>query len=257
MMKQIHYPSRGKEIYGFAHVPETMSPGPALILCHGFTGSGYEGSRLFVHLANAACAQGIYVLRIDFLGSGNSDADFADYTYLSGWVEDALAGVDCLTMQHEVDPARIGILGISFGAAAAMLTGQDKRLKAVGGWASVIHPEPTFRGIFTDEKWDYLAQGGKRIDHVYAGTHFSVTSKFVEDVETLDVTSTVQQYGEKPLLLMQGDQDTVIDTTHSAALAAAVSCPVEYHLIEGEDHSFLNHMEENISTTLDFFHRSL
>ncbi|MGN1007839.1 MAG: alpha/beta hydrolase family protein [Butyricicoccus sp.] len=257
MMKQIHYPSRGKEIYGFAHIPETMSPGPALILCHGFTGSAYEGSRLFVHLANAACAQGICVLRIDFLGSGNSDADFAEHTYLSGWVEDVLAGADFLSVQPEVDPSRIGVLGISFGAAAAMLAGQDPRLKAVGGWASVIHPEATFRGIFTDEKWEYLAQGGCRIDHVYAGTHFSVMGKFVEDIKTLSIPDAVRQYGEKPLLLMQGDQDTVIDTAHSAALAASVSCPVEYHFIEGEDHSFLNHMEENISITLDFFRRNL
>lgn len=253
MMKQILYPSRGKQVYGFAHVPETTVPGPALILCHGFTGSGYENSRLFVHLADAACKQGIYVMRIDFLGSGNSDADFADCTYLSGWVADVLAGADYLSAQPEVDPSRIGALGISFGAAASLLAGQDARLKAVGGWASVIHPEPTFRGIFTDEKWDYLAQGGKRIEHVYAGAHFGATSKFVEDVKTLSVTEAVQKYGNKPLLLMQGDQDTVIDITHSAGLAAAASCPVEYHLIEGEDHSFLNHMEDNIATTLDFF----
>lgn len=256
-MKQIAYPSRSNQIYGFAHVPESPAPCPALILCHGFTGSGYENSRLFVHLANAACKQGIYVMRIDFLGSGNSDADFANYTYLSGWVADVLAGADYLAAQPEIDPARIGALGISFGAAAALIAGQDPRLKAIGGWASVIHPEPTFRGIFTDEKWDELAQGGKRIEHVYSGAHFSATSKFVEDIKSLSVTEAVEKYGTKPLLLMQGDQDAVIDITHSAGLAAAASCPVEYHLIEGEGHSFLNHMESNIATTLDFFRRNL
>ena len=257
MMKQVSYPSRGKTIYGFAHVPETTAPGPALILSHGFTGSGYESSRLFVHLAEAACRQGIYVMRIDFLGSGNSDADFAENTYLSGWVADVLAGVDFLATQPEVDPARIGALGISFGAAASLIAGRDPRIKAAGGWASVIHPESTFRGIFTDEKWDYLAQGNKRIEHVYAGARFGATSKFVEDVKNLSVTEAVQQYGDKPLLLMQGDLDPVIDITHSAELAAAATCPVEYHLVKGEDHSFLVHMEDNIATTLDFFRHSL
>lgn len=56
---------------------------------------------------------------------------------------------------------------------------------------------------------------------------------------------------------MQGDLDPVIDITHSAELAAAATCPVEYHLVKGEDHSFLVHMEDNIATTLDFFRHSL
>ena len=257
MMKQIQYPSRGKHVFGYAHVPENADRCPALILCHGFTGSGYENSRLFVRLANEAAEQGIYVMRIDFLGSGNSEFDFADHTYLSGWTEDVLSGADFLATQPEVDPKRIGVLGLSFGAAASMLAGQDDRIKAVAGWASVIHPEPTFRGIFSDEKWDYLAQGGKRIDHVYAGERLSAISRFVEDVENLNVVEAVKQYGSKPLLLMQGDKDDVIDTTHSANLAAVTTCPVEYHLIEGEDHSFLNHMDKNIAMALDFFHRSL
>ena len=257
MMKQIQYPSRGKHVFGFAHVPDHAENCPALILCHGFTGSGYENSRLFVRLANEAAAQGIYVMRIDFLGSGNSEFDFADHTYLSGWTEDVLAGADCLAAQPEVDPQRIGVLGLSFGAAASMLAGTDDRIKAVAGWASVIHPEPTFRGIFSDEKWDYLAQGGKRIHHIYAGEHFSATSRFVEDIQNLSIVKAVQSYGNKPLLLMQGDQDDVIDTTHSASLTSVVTGPVEYHFIEGEDHSFLNHMEENIATAIDFFRRNL
>lgn len=255
MMKQIQYPSRGQTIYGFLHVPARPGPGPALILCHGFTGSSYEDSRLFVHFANAACAQGFSVLRMDFLGSGNSDADFCANTYLSGWVDDLLAGVDFLAAQPEVNPARVGVLGISFGAAAALTAGVDARIRAVAGWAPVIHPAITFRGILGEENWRRLAAGSPTVAHSYAGARFAVGQRFYQDTVAANIPGAVKRYGGKPLLLLQGDRDDVIDPSHPAALARETGC--EFHLIPGEDHSFCVRWDESIRTTLDFFAHSL
>ena len=134
MMKQIQFSSRGETVYGYVHIPRVkiVDSASAILLCHGFTGACHETSRLYVHLANAAANQGFYVLRADFIGSGNSDADFAAYTHLSGWVEDILSAVTFLQVQPEVNPERIGLLGISFGAGAGMVAaGMDQRLKAV------------------------------------------------------------------------------------------------------------------------------
>ena len=255
MMKQVHYPSRGQTVYGYAHVPTGEVPGPALILSHGFTGAAHESSRLFVHFANQACAQGFYVLRMDFLGSGSSDVDEAAYTYLSGWTQDVLAGVDFLRAQPEVDAARIGALGISFGAAATLLAGADARIRAVAGWASVLHPEITFRGILGAENWNALAAGCEQICHTYADKQFTLSRRFLTDLWQCDIVQTVKGYGGKPLLLLQGDQDAVIDPAHATALAAEIPC--EFHLIQGEDHSFCVHREQNFATTLDFFRRNL
>lgn len=257
MMKSIQYPSRGHSIFGYAHVPDVTHPAPALILGHGFTGAAHENSRLFVRFANRACAQGFYVLRIDFLGSGNSDADFLSHTYLSGWVTDMLAGVDFLRSQPEVDPARIGALGISFGGAAALLAGEDARIHAVAGWAPVLRPTITFSNILGQQNWDYLASGGEKISHEYAGAYFSVSRRFVLDLQKLDIEAAVRRYGQKPLLIMQGEQDTVIDPTHAAQLLHVAPHPFEYHAVAGESHSFCVHAEENFATTLDFFHRHL
>lgn len=255
MMKQIQYPSRGKIVYGYAHVPRKEGPCPALILSHGFTGAAHEASRLFVHFANAACAQGFYVLRIDFLGSGDSDADFAEYTHLNGWVSDLIAGAHFLRSQSEVDPERIGALGISFGAAASLAAGVEACFRAVAGWASVIHPQLTFRSILGEENWDFLAQGGQKISHMYAGARFEVSQQFIKDALAADIPGTVKCYNGKPLLMMQGDRDDVIDPAHAVALAQEVPC--EFHLIAGEDHSFSVHREENFRITLDFFSRNL
>ena len=265
MMKQISYTSRGETVFGYAHIPEHAEAAPALILCHGFTGASHEGSRLFVTLANAAAAAGFYVMRINFVGSGDSDADFAEYTTLGGWMEDVRNGVTFLQAQREVNPERIGVLGISFGAGTALACGIDRRIKAVAGWAPVIDTEVVFRGIFGDENWEKLeaCAAGKteetslRIEHEYAGARFAVTEQFVKDAQTISIPQQVKQYEETELLLMQGDQDTVIDVTRAGRLAQELPFTAEYHLIAGEDHSFMVHMGQNISTTLAFFARTL
>lgn len=258
MMKQIAFPSRGQTVYGYAHIPEAQTPSPALVLCHGFTGSGYEGSRIFIDFAKQACAEGFYVLRMDFLGSGNSDLDFAEYTSLSGWTEDVLSAADFLMAEPAVDSERIGFLGISFGSGAALCAGKSGKFKAGAGWASVIYPEVTFRQILGTENWNYLLENkDSTITHIYSGARFSVKSRFVEDLTSISIVDAVKQYKNTSLLLLQGDQDDVINITHSEQLSKQVSCPVEYHLVEGEDHGFIHHLEENIETTLDFFRRNL
>lgn len=261
MMKQIQFSSRGETVYGYVHIPRVkiVDSASAILLCHGFTGACHETSRLYVHLANAAANQGFYVLRADFIGSGNSDADFAAYTHLSGWVEDILSAVTFLQVQPEVNPERIGLLGISFGAGAGMVAaGMDQRLKAVVGWAPVIDAEAVFRSILGDAHWDALETGRvKRIDCIYSGSKFSVTERFVHDIQRLCIMDYVCRYRNTPLLLMQGDLDPVIHPCHAKMLVARAPFPVEYYTVSGEDHSFTVHEDENIQRAIHFFERVL
>lgn len=260
MMKQVRFESRKEKMYGYAHVPAISEERhvPAIILCHGFTGACHENSRLFVHLAKAAEENGFYVLRSDFVGSGSSDADFAEYTHLSGWAEDILSSVGFLQEQPEVDPERIGVLGISFGAGAALTAGSDSRIKAVVGWASVIDAETVFRGIFGNENWDALESGRvRRIEHVYSGSRFAVTDQFVEDVKAIRIVDCVCRYQDTALMLVQGGADAVIDPAHAPALADKAPFDVEYYAIPDEDHSFLVHEQENIEQALSFFRRAM
>jgi len=234
MMKQVCFNNRGETVFGYAHLPADSTPAPALILCHGFTGACHEGSRLFVDLANEAAAHGFYVLRFDFIGSGNSDADFAYHTHLSGWLSDLLAAVTFVQNQPEADPGRIGVLGISFGGGTVLIAGVDERIKAVAAWAPVVNGEEVFRGILTDEKWDALEQGTvNRIDHEYAGACFSVTDQFVEDIRAIDIAGNVCKYQNTALMLAQGSCDDVINPERTKELAEILSLPVVFHLIDG------------------------
>jgi len=115
-----------------------------------------------------------------------------------------------------------------------------------------------FRGILTDEKWDALEQGTvNRIDHEYAGACFSVTDQFVEDIRAIDIAGNVCKYQNTALMLAQGSCDDVINPERTKELAEILSFPVEFHLIDGEQHSFMVHEKDNIATAISFFKRAL
>lgn len=252
MMKQVTYKSRGQNVYGYAHIPESNKTVSAFIMCHGFTGNASENARLYVDFANDAVKENFYVLRIDCVGSGNSDQDFAEYTYLSGWVEDILRGVEFLSQQPEVDEQRIGIIGISMGGAAAIAAGIDKRVRAVAAWNPVVDAEAVFRGILGDSGWDGLAAGKTRTGHEYANCYFELESRFVEDFTKISIVEIVSQYHEKPLLVLQGLADDVVDPETSLLLIQSKP-DIRHYLIEGERHDFLVHKAKNFKRTLDFF----
>lgn len=256
-MKSICYSSRGQTVFGYAHVPQTRGKAPAILMCHGFTGCAQEGSRLFVRFAEQACRLGFYVMRIDFLGSGNSELDFATYTTPSGWIEDAKNGIRFLKEQPEVDPDRIAILGVSLGGFTALMTGAETDVAAVVGWAPVLNPAKTFRGILTEYNWDYLLAGNRTIEYIYCGNHFAVGSKFVQDLERMSVTESLKRYRDIPVLIMQGSSDAVIDPQDSVKLKQSGVFPFQHVMVEGEEHSFLLHEKSNFSTTLDFLRRAL
>lgn len=255
MVKKISFPSRGHTVTGYAHIPVQQEKAPAIVLCHGFTGNCMEHG-LFVDFATQAAEQGFYTIRIDCLGSGESKLDFAQYTYLSGWETDMLSAIDFAACQQEVDSDRMSTMGISMGAAAAILAGRSSKVKAVAGWASVLYPRLTFSKILGEENWRRL-ENGETIHHEYAGCEFDASPKFLEDIKTLSVEAGIAGYGAKPLLLRQGSVDPVIDISHALKVAEKMEGNVVYQSVEGENHSFMVHEQQNIDATLQFFRNCL
>ena len=92
-------------------------PGPkraAIILVHGVTSSGV----FMAHHGAALSSRGYAVLMLDLRAHGRSEGDTASW----GWAEinDVLGAVDLLQTREDVDPGRIGVLGISLGGQIAI-----------------------------------------------------------------------------------------------------------------------------------------
>jgi hypothetical protein len=108
---------------------------PAVVL---ITGSGRQdrdetilGHKPFLVLADALTRRGIAVLRLDDRGAGGSTGDYAKAT-LWDFVADVQADVRYLRTRHDIDPARIGLIGHSEGGIVGpIVAGQDPKIAFV------------------------------------------------------------------------------------------------------------------------------
>lgn len=100
--------------------------GAAVVLLHG---AGSTRSDVLDEAAVLADA-GFGVLMVDARGHGESEGRAMDF----GWYgeQDVAAAVDVLAAQPDVDPARLGVVGLSMGGEQALgASGADPRIHAV------------------------------------------------------------------------------------------------------------------------------
>jgi hypothetical protein len=209
---------------GLLHRPRIAEQAvPAVLLLHSFTGQHIEDQRLYVQAARHLAGSGFAVLRFDFYGSGDSDGDFEEFTALTE-VADAVAALDWLAQQPGIDAGRIGVVGLSLGGCvAALLAGQDARIKAAVLWNAVALPDLHFKDIPQDG-----ILGGLRIGPEFLKTFFG-----------LDIAGTLRRY-TGPGLVIWGTADLHVSQEEAEALQAALGERAELRRIAGADHTFLH-----------------
>lgn len=118
------------DLAGTLTLPRGPGPLPAVVLV---TGSGPQDrdETLFDHkpfavLADHLSRAGIAVLRYDDRGVGGSQGD-GDEATTADLARDAVAAAMHLATDARIDPARIGIVGHSEGAAIAALVARERR----------------------------------------------------------------------------------------------------------------------------------
>lgn len=112
----------GITLAGTLSIPTGKGKHPAVIL---FTGSGKQdrdmglmGHQHFLVLADHLTRQGFAVLRLDDRGAGKSGGNYATST-TQDFVSDAQAAYTFLKSHQQVNPKKVGLLGISEGALIA------------------------------------------------------------------------------------------------------------------------------------------
>jgi pimeloyl-ACP methyl ester carboxylesterase len=105
----VRFTNRDVQLTGTLIAPSTGGRHPAIVLVHG---SGAENRAYMLPWARFVIRHGIAVLGYDKRGVGESTGDWNAATYedLAG---DAVAAVEYLKTRRDIDPAQIGLLGIS------------------------------------------------------------------------------------------------------------------------------------------------
>lgn len=227
------YESRDRKIFGVLHRPVApeLRACPALAMYHGFMAAKHQlPHRLFVQLAEALAQIGVVSLRIDLPGRGDSEGDSIDIS-----VEDDLAAaqqaLDFLATRPEVDRARLGVVGISWGGLlAATLAGRDPRVVATVLWSSVpseaIDWRPTFQDVDGRRVSEFV--GNLVGEQFYAGLH-----------QLSPLADLARARG--PVLLVYGTADDEVDAgaiEHARERLSAAGVPADVAPIANADHVF-------------------
>lgn len=263
MQQSVTFESDGLKLAGVLHVPEgyTGEALPAFIVCHGFVGSKDESHAQIQ--AEMLEAFGYVALRFDFRGCGESEGERAQVRCMDQ-VADAKNALSWLAKRPEVDAARIGITGHSFGAAVSVYTaGIDSRIACCLSSCGWGNGERKFRGQHpTPEAWDrfmgILEEGRRhkqatgeslwmsRFDAVPIPEPLrkNLSPKAIMEIPTETAWSmmnfraddVVADIAPRPLLLLHTANDIITPTSESIRLFERAGQPTELILINTTAH---------------------
>ena len=225
-------------------MPTAEGTYPAVVMLHGTGSNRDEAGGGYAYAAPVLAEKyGVATIRIDFMGNGDSTADYTGYTFASA-VADAVAAAEYIAAQENIDGEHIGVMGWSQGGTDALLAaGQHPEIfKSVVTWAGA----PDLGLLLTDEDYAEAQANGYFTMEFDWRDPLNVSLQWCEDVKNIDVLDVFTAY-EGPVLAIHGTEDTTVDPDWSNKIAgtstneASGTC-----FIEGMDHTFNVFTEEDL-----------
>jgi len=228
----------GLEIEGYLTLPpgvEEASGLPLVVLAHG--GPASHDVIGFDWWTQALASRGYAVLQANFRGSTGYGRAFMEAGY-GEWGRkmqtDLSDGVRWLADQGLIDPARVCIVGASYGGYAAMAgptldRGVYRCAVSVGGVSDLRRMV----------NWE-ASQGVRRDNQTVRYWNRFMGAEKLND-RGLDALSPARlaDQADSPMLLIHGRDDTVVPIEQSRVMAEALrraGKPVEFVELAGEDH---------------------
>jgi dipeptidyl aminopeptidase/acylaminoacyl peptidase len=230
-VEKISWKSNGLRICGEVYIPPGRSrPYPALVICHGIPAK-VKGAddRGYPLLAERFCQEGFFVLIFNFRGAGLSEGNFD----ILGWTQDLEGALDYLVLRPELDQKRVFLLGFSGGAAVSIyVAAHRKEIAALVSCASPAEFGDLIRGKGLEEFLTHARDVGIIKDGNFPAS-IKEWKKGFRIVKPLD---WVDRIPPRPLLILHGTEDDVVDVSHARNLYEKVEGKGELFLIEGAGH---------------------
>lgn len=215
---EIYYPLKGQE------------PFPTLCLCHGIPAVPPDPSdKGYTLLAEQFAEEGFLTCIFNFRGAGESEGNLD----LLGWTHDLSAVITYLTHLDAADPSEIALMGFSGGAAtAAYVTAYDTRISTLITCACPAEFSKLTTGQGLEAFLDQCRTVGTIKDETFPpsieewGAHFQQVSP----IEFID------QVSPRPLLIIHGENDELIDPAHAHSLYEKAREPKELVMIPHGEH---------------------
>jgi dienelactone hydrolase len=228
-IEAVSIPFKGKTIPAWFHLPPGYKDGklPVVISIPGMDSFKETG----VALANDRwMARGVAVLAID--GPGQYESPLLGvYVSMQNWIDVGPVVADWLLQRPEIDPAKIGVTGTSFGSFfGTIMAANEPRIAATAGASTSL--EPGCHTIFEEASPTFK----KRFMWM---SDFTDEDKFDAFIKTLTWEGHVEKI-RSPYLVVAGEADELSPLEHTERMIRTMTGPRQLVVYADSRHSVGN-----------------
>lgn len=276
--EKVRFYSEGVPLVGMLYLERRAGRRPGTVVCQGFGGLK-EGTP--PNIARHLASLGYVCLTLDYRGFGESGGP-PGRLIPREQIEDIRNGLSCLETRSEVDPARLGLYGTSFGGGhVSEVAAIDRRVKCTVATVSVTDGEAWLHAIQPywhlvellrrceeDRRRRALTGEGERVDRFEIMYPDPKTRAFYEAVfaehpeqkvpltlETVEATLGHRpiEHAERirtPIMWISAEADFLVPTSQSHEIYERCRSPhKELVRLEGADH-FSVYVGETFETVM-------
>jgi dipeptidyl aminopeptidase/acylaminoacyl peptidase len=247
--EDVRFPSRDPAItISGWWIPSTNPAAPAVVVVHGHTSCKRDDDVLLP--AGMLYRSGISVLLVDLRDHGDSSDE--DLRYAGGTEEyrDVLGAWDWLQSAKSIPAERIGLLGISLGAATTLIaSGEEARVAATWADSSYADIGVAIRAELARNGYpEFLEVGGVAMARLLSG----------DDLRSRSPLVAVGRMTGRRLFITHGADDRRLSVDYAHTLidsADAAGVDVASWIVPGAEHTqaMWRHAEEYEGRLADFF----
>ena len=230
--------ANGKQLFAWFIPAPAQGPAPALAVVHGWGGNMETMLPLALPLHRAGYA----LLLFDARSHGCSDQD--SFSSMPRFAEDLDHALDWLKGRPDVDVQRVGAVGHSVGAAAALLAASRRDdLSAVVSIAAFSHPQAMMRRLLAAWRVPYVPFGWYVLRYVQR-----VIGHRFDDIAPINTILRVRC----PVLLVHGMEDITVPVAEAEALHARRREGQGGLLLVKGSHDSYEELDSQIGDVVDF-----
>ena len=292
MKRAVQFHSEGFRLFGDVYTPDDLQPGEqraAIVLCHGYTG---VRDLYLPDNARSLNQAGYVAMTFDYKGWGDSEGPrnrLAPYSR----VADVQAAITFLSIQPEVDGARVGLYGTSYGGATVVWVGAVdpratcivsvvgigngarwmSRVRRVDEWFDLLERSKADRErrvttgqsefvdrseiLLPDRQSAELAAAARRDNPAAVST---VPMEYVDDTIGFNPEWIVDKISPRPVLFITTDGDRLVLPEESQQLYAHAKEPKKLVVLKDYGH-YEVYLEpafsEVMAPTIDWYNQHL
>ncbi|ARU32926.1 dipeptidyl aminopeptidase [Sulfuriferula sp. AH1] len=232
-----------KQLYAWFIPAPGPELAPALVVLHGWGGN----AETMLPLAAPLHRAGYALLFFDARSHGRSDID--TFSSMPRFAEDLDHALNQLKLLPGVDAKRIGVVGHSVGAAAALLAASRRDdLAAVVSIAAFTHPETVMRRLLAAWHVPYIPIGWYILHYV----QHVIGYKF-DDIAPLNTIGRIHC----PVLLIHGTEDTTVPVSEAQALYSRRYSEADKLLLVSGSHDSYEDLDQQIGDMIDFLNDAM